>query len=198
MTVYHWPQEFWVCLSLVSLTLAPPISRQDTDRAANLTVVKLGNFGWQPLPKTHEWVGTNSRLVSVDHQGRVLVGFTTRESLGLATREHPGLSFHILRFTSEGREDLSLVLPTDNWFNNGLYLGSEDRIYAEQTTPFSSSRNATTLAIQTESGKPWCPVRWPARSCNHPVAGRSSLETLKGPTIVLTLCWTRPQAVRPM
>jgi hypothetical protein len=123
-------RELWICSSLVCLALQPAFSRQGAHQATNLAVVKLENFGWQPLPKTHEWVGTSSRLVSIDHQGRILVGFTTRENMALATREHPGLSFHILRFTSEGKEDLSLVLPTDNWFNNGLYLGSEDRIYA--------------------------------------------------------------------
>jgi hypothetical protein len=50
-----------------------------------------------------EWGGTRSRLVSIDHQGRVLVGFTVRENYSLATRESPGLSFHILCFTSDGK-----------------------------------------------------------------------------------------------
>lgn len=105
----------------------------------NVTQFKLEDFGWQPLPKEqrgYERPGTSSRLVSIDHQGRVLVGFTARENQSLSTREHPGFSFHILRFTSEGKVDLSLVLPTNNWFNNGLYLGSDDRIYARADNAF--------------------------------------------------------------
>lgn len=99
---------------------------------AKMTRIKLEDYGWQSLPEeqTREWVGTRSRSVSIDHKGRVLVGFTVRENQGLADREHPGLSFHILRFSSEGKVDLSLTLPTDNWFNNGFFQGPDDRIYA--------------------------------------------------------------------
>jgi hypothetical protein len=121
--------HFWVSwLPAMILTSACPALAQT--RTGNVSRFKLENYGWQHLPVTHEWVGTSSRLVSIDHQGRVLVAFTTRENRGLSSREHPGLSFHILRFTSEGKVDLSLVLPTSNWFNNGLYLGLDDRIYA--------------------------------------------------------------------
>jgi hypothetical protein len=93
---------------------------------------KLSKYGWQSLPKEQrgEWVGRSSRLISIDHANRVLVGFTSRENQDLASREHPGLLFHILRFTPDGKLDHDFVLPTDNWFNNGFYLGSDDHIYA--------------------------------------------------------------------
>lgn len=92
----------------------------------------LENYGWQPLPRMQhsERPGTPSRLVWVDHKARVLVGFTARENTGLATRERPELSLHILRFTSEGKVDLSLALPTKDYFANGLYVGPNDQIFA--------------------------------------------------------------------
>jgi hypothetical protein len=99
----------------------------------NIARVKLEDFGWQPAPKPQrgsELPGSRSNLVSVDHKGRVLVGFTTRENLSLATREHPGLSFHVLRFTSERKVDLNLLLPTNDYFTSGLYLGQNDQVIA--------------------------------------------------------------------
>lgn len=94
--------------------------------------MKLEDYGWQPLPKIQrgEWPGFANQLTSIDHQGRVLVVFTVRDSTSLASREHPGLSFRILRFTPEGKEDLSLNLPTSDYFTNGLYLGPNDQILA--------------------------------------------------------------------
>jgi hypothetical protein len=105
---------------------------------AKVVKFELADYGWQPLPKEQigEWAGARSQLVSIDHQGRVLVGFATRENQSLASRENPGLSFHILRFTSEGKEDLSLVLPTNNLFTNGFYLGPSDQIFARANDTF--------------------------------------------------------------
>jgi len=109
--------------------------------------LNLEDYGWHPLPKEQrgEWGGTRSRLVSIDHLGRVLVGFTVRENFSLATREKSGLSFHILRFTPDGKVDLSLVLPTNSFFTNGLYLGPNDQIFA---------RANGTLQLMSEEGGP--------------------------------------------
>ena len=97
-----------------------------------ISIFKLDDYGWRPLPKVQrgEWPGTPSQLVSLDHAGRVLAGFTTREDFGLATREHPKLALHILRFSAEGKVELNLVLPTNNYFTNGFYLGAKDQIIA--------------------------------------------------------------------
>ena len=101
-------------------------------QAAKVVKFKLEDYGWRPLPKQRrgEWAGTTSQLVSIDHNGRVLAGFTAREEAGLAAREHPKLSFHILRFSSEGKLDFALVVPTKDYFTNGLYLGPSDQIFA--------------------------------------------------------------------
>jgi hypothetical protein len=133
------------------------------NRTANVTRLKLENYGWQPLPKIQrEWIGFDSQLISIDRNGRVLVGFTARENSELATREHPGLSFHILRFGSEGKVDLSLVLPTKDYFTNGLYLGPNDQIFA---------RANETLQVLSEEdgagnkGAAWGSVATCSRNC---------------------------------
>ena len=104
-------------------------------QAAQILKFKLEVYGWQPLPQRQpgqhgEQPGTPSHLISIDHNNRILVGFSARENYNLASREHPGLSFHILRFTPEGKLDVSVVLPTKDYFTNGLYLGAKDQILA--------------------------------------------------------------------
>ncbi len=97
-----------------------------------ITKIKLEDYGWQPVPGRRALFGHTFRPnLRLDHKGRVLVGFTVRESYALATREHPGRSFHILRFTAEGKSDLSLALPANSWYTNGFYLGPDDQILAQ-------------------------------------------------------------------
>lgn len=100
--------------------------------------IKLEDFGWESVPKGeyYERNGALSPNLSIDHKDRVLVGFTVRENTGLATREHPGHSLHILRFTAEGEIDHSFILPTNNWYNNGFYLGPNDQILARANEAF--------------------------------------------------------------
>jgi hypothetical protein len=134
-------------------------------QAAKVVKFNLDDYGWQPLPKEQrgEWAGARSQLVSIDHQGRVLVGFATRENQSLASREHPGLSFHILRFTSEGKVDLSLVLPTNNLFTNGFYLGPSDQIFARanDTLQLMSEEDGT-----RKEGAAWRPLVPCPRNCH--------------------------------
>ena len=101
-------------------------------QTAKTTKIELKDYGWQPLPKAQrsERPGRHGQLVSIDHKGRVWAAFTARENLTLATREHPQLSLHILRFTPDSKLDLSLVLPTRDYFTYGLYLGPNDELLA--------------------------------------------------------------------
>jgi hypothetical protein len=126
---WGWQRNLAAFAMLLFGTCSSVYAQSQTARVLKLN---LENFGWQPLPKEQhgEWGGTRSQLVSIDHQGRVLVGFTVRENYSLATREEPGLSFHVLRFTSDGKIDLSIVLPTNSFFTNGIYLGPNDQIFA--------------------------------------------------------------------
>lgn len=124
-------------------------------QTGKISTFKLENYGWQPLPRMQhvERPGTRSRLVSIDHKGRVLVGFTARENLSLATREHPELSLHILRFTPQGKIDLSLLLPTKDYFTNGFYLGANDQIIARANESLQivigETQNPQTLTWKT-------------------------------------------------
>jgi hypothetical protein len=123
-------QKYLAAFAMLLFGACSPVHAQS--QTAKVLKLNLENYGWQPLPKQQrgEWGGTRSQLISIDHQGRILVGFTVRENYSLATREQPGLSFHILRLTSDGKVNLSLVLPTNSFFTNGLYLGSYDQIFA--------------------------------------------------------------------
>jgi hypothetical protein len=131
---------------------------------SKITQLKLENFGWERLPQTQrgEWPGLGSQLLSIDHKGRVLVGFTVREDMKLATREHPGFSFHILRFTSEGKVDLSLVLPTNTLFTNGLYLGPNDQIFARANDAFQGISEEDG---SRKEGAVWRPIAPCPRDC---------------------------------
>jgi hypothetical protein len=72
----------------------------------------------------------------LDREGRVLVGFTAREGVELATRDHPARLFHIVRLNLQGQSDLSLFLPTNDWHKNGLYLGPDDQIFGRAGDAF--------------------------------------------------------------
>ena len=86
----------------------------------------LGDYGWQPPDRLDH----SGPLIAIDHEGRVVVGFTVRQRVGLVTREAPSLDFRILRFTPDGKLDLSLALPTNAKGLTGIYLSSSDEIIA--------------------------------------------------------------------
>ena len=154
----HWSWQRNLS-GLALLFFGAQLSLHAQSSASTVLKLNLENYGWQPLPKQQrgEWVGTRSQLVSIDHQGRVLVGFTVRENYSLATREHPGLSFHILRFTSDGKVDLSLVLPTDSLFTNGLYLGPNEQIFARANGKLQWASEETTTRDEGEDWRPLLP-----------------------------------------
>jgi len=133
-------------------------------QTAKVASFKLEDFGWQSLPKAQhdESTGTRSKLVAIDHEGRILVGFAARETAGLATRDHPELLFHILRFSSEGKLDQSLLVPTKDYIGNGLYLGPDDRIFvrANETLQMLSEKNRSGAY-----GAPWISLMACSATC---------------------------------
>jgi hypothetical protein len=44
------------------------------------------------------------------------------------TRDQPALSFHAVRFSTDGKSDFSVALPTNGWRSNSLYLSDTDQI----------------------------------------------------------------------
>jgi hypothetical protein len=117
------------CCLLVAIVCAWPYVYTQS-QTPKITKIKLEDYGWQPVPNRPQFGHTFRSNLQLDHNDRVLVGFTVRESDALATREHPERSFHILRFTPEGKADLSLDLPTNDWYKNGFYLSADDEILA--------------------------------------------------------------------
>ncbi len=131
-------------------------------QTAKIVKFKLEGYGWQPLPQRQpgqhgEHPGTPSHLISIDHHNRVLVGFSARENYNLASRAHPGLSFHILRITPAGKIDLSLVLPTKDNFTNGLYLGANDQILARANDLIQVFPAAIKTADEVVAWRPLAP-----------------------------------------
>jgi hypothetical protein len=115
----------WVITAM--LVCAQPHLAQTT---AAPSIVNLRDFGWEPPePLQLREVDTVSRrAIVIDHKGQILVGFPVRERNGLVTREHPALSFHVVRFTPDGEVNLSFSLPTNGWRNNSIYLTDTDHI----------------------------------------------------------------------
>ncbi len=94
-----------------------------------VTQIKLENLGWQPPePQRYGEMAVPSQPITIDHEGRILIGFTVREREELATRQRPGFSYHILRFTPDRKVDLSLAVPTNNIHDNGVYLDQADDV----------------------------------------------------------------------
>lgn len=93
-------------------------------------MLNLRDYGWQPPNslQPHETDTVERRSIAIDHLGRVLVGFVVRERSGLVTREQPAFALHLVRFSTNGKADLSLSLPTNGWRNNSVYLSNSDQI----------------------------------------------------------------------
>lgn len=105
---------------------------QNGIQVLQVTQIKLEAFGWkQPVINPMELDSLPSQTVTIDSKGRVAVNFTLRaQGQELTTRAKPGLESHVIRFTPDGKPDLSLALPTNNWNGNGVYLDDQDRIIA--------------------------------------------------------------------
>jgi hypothetical protein len=120
----------WASATLFLCGWLAQASRNETS-AATVTDIKLEEFGWQqPLrAKPGEIDSLPSQRVTIDSRGRVLASFTVRmEGDGLVERAKPGLSLRVVRFAADGKPDLSLTLPTNNWNGNGVYLDDRDQI----------------------------------------------------------------------
>ncbi|MGH9781190.1 MAG: hypothetical protein ACRD33_05165 [Candidatus Acidiferrales bacterium] len=120
----------WAIVALALVVVGAP---QAGPAAAKVTEIKLEAFGWHPPVPPHpgEIDSLGSQKLTIDSTGRVLVSFTVRgPNEELMRRSHPGLLLRIVRFGTDGRADLSLALPTDNWLGNGVYLDNHDRIVA--------------------------------------------------------------------
>lgn len=113
----------WTLLTILLWTGQSVLAQAKTGSAV---VVNLRTYGWEP-PGPHELTIPS---IAVDNEGRVLVGFTVRARTGLVTRGQPSLDFRVMRFSPDGKVDLSLSLPTHVKGTNGVYLSDTDQIIA--------------------------------------------------------------------
>lgn len=104
-----------------------PVLGQEQPPVSTVFTSELREYGWEPPERQHE---PNMLSIAVDHQSRVLLGFTVLERQGLVTRDQPSLSFHIVRLGHDGKVDLSLSLPTHTTALNSIYLSDTDQILA--------------------------------------------------------------------
>ena len=93
--------------------------------------INLAAFGWKPRPTSIENNGEFGPQLATDSEDRVLVSFVTRGPIRLTRRGNPHLRFHVLRFARNGKPDLSLSIPTDHWWSNGLYIDNHDKIIVQ-------------------------------------------------------------------
>jgi hypothetical protein len=103
--------------------------------------------------------------MKVDSKGRVLIGYPAREGAELATRENPRLSFHVLRFTPEGKLDLSVSLPTDNLPDNAVFLDAQDHIFVVANEMLQMLTGDDQTPTQQRTWKPLTSCSWSSQYC---------------------------------
>jgi hypothetical protein len=95
--------------------------------------IDLQKYGWTPLPPFQRGVGyfVASPLrhhLAFDHQGRIVIGLTTVGRPRAAASDQPVLNFNVFRLDNTGHQDLSFVLPTNDWRGNLILVTDIDQI----------------------------------------------------------------------
>jgi hypothetical protein len=117
-------RNIWIALlaSLIPIAAVPLVSAHSQEDSG--VVISLRTYGWQPPERGN----IRPPSIIVDHKNRVVVGFTVEERRGLVDRNEPSLGFHIVRFSGDGKADLSLSVPTNKRGKTGLHLSEQDQI----------------------------------------------------------------------
>ncbi|HKV77343.1 MAG TPA: hypothetical protein VJP02_04345 [Candidatus Sulfotelmatobacter sp.] len=103
--------------------------------------------------------------MKLDSKGRVLIGYPTREGTALATPGNPRIRFHIIRFTPEGKLDLSVALPTDSFSDNAVYLDAQDHVLAVANETLQMLTGDDQTPMQQRTWKPLTPCSWSLQYC---------------------------------
>ena len=119
-------RNIWITLlaSLILIVTSSLVSAHSQEDSG--VVISLRTYGWEPP----EHGNIRPPSIIIDHKNRVVVGFTVEERRGLVDRNQPSLGFHILRFSGDGKADLSLSVPTSKRGGTGVHLSDEDQIIA--------------------------------------------------------------------
>jgi hypothetical protein len=116
-------RSVWILLFMLSFWAGRCLPQSRTESPI---VVDLRGYGWK-----HKSERPYDRpAIAVDSYGRVLVGFTVLAREGLISRSQPSPDFHVMRFSPDGKVDLSLSLPTHAKTINSIYFSDTDQIIA--------------------------------------------------------------------
>jgi hypothetical protein len=94
--------------------------------SAQLKRVDLSQLGYKPPENVsgEYYKQMPAQLISIGQNGELVASFVTRDSFGLATRDLPPLSLHIVRLTKEGKVLSQGLIPTPSWYENAIFFGS--------------------------------------------------------------------------
>jgi hypothetical protein len=118
--------SFVVSVLLLATIAIAQSGRTSRGDAPTIVTVDLRSYGWEPQARKQ----VVSRFIAVDQKGRVVVSYATRARTHLVTRDEPSLDLRILRFSEDGKLDLSLSLPTPLEYWNSIYLSDSGQIIA--------------------------------------------------------------------
>jgi hypothetical protein len=145
------PERFALkkCPLLTVVAILAGIAFGQTSQPAVSTAftLDLRTYGWQPAGGRQHSVDKPS--IVVDHERRVVVGFTIQARSGLVTRNQPSLDFRVMRFSPDGKVDLSLSLATHEKGRNAVYLSDTDQIIVRA--------NDSLQVLQEGTWKTLCP-----------------------------------------
>jgi hypothetical protein len=141
-----------VVVFVLALTLQANPCRGD---ALTTATIDLRSYGWEP-PAPKQVV---SRFIAVDQKGRVVISYAARVRTKLATRDRPSVDLRILRFSEDGKLDLSLSLPTHLDYWNSIYLSDSGQIIAKANDSLQLyQEHIKTWKVLAQCG-PQCSVR---------------------------------------
>ncbi len=141
-----------VVLFMLALILHGNPCRGD---ALTTGTVDLRNYGWEPQAQKR----VVRPFVVVDRAGRVVVSYATQVRTHLVTRDKPSLALRIMRFSVDGKLNLSLSLPTRLADHSGIYLSDTDQIIARANDTLQLyQEDVGTWKVLAECG-PQCSVQ---------------------------------------
>ncbi len=104
--------------------------------------IDLKQWGYAPPLRTYknsafrEGPG-DPQLLSFFTNGDLIVGFVTRESSGLTTREHSLMALHAITFSEKGVFRSKREFPTTDWYDNELFAANRDELLVRMGTELS-------------------------------------------------------------
>jgi hypothetical protein len=160
-------KRFRWAVQLALLTVPCLKAQNQAGNARNVTEIKLERYGWQrlPPPRRYESWPVEADLLRVDSKGRIVIGYPAHEDTELATRGNPRLLFHILRFSRDGKLDMSVSLPTDNLPDNEVFVDAQDHIFVVANGVLQMLTGDDQIPTQQRTWKSLTSCTWDPQYC---------------------------------